>query len=63
MEQLVRPTKRLGDRFAWGSGIYLVLNFMLLIAEVRWHVLARLTAWDISELKTLTVMLGQLAHH
>jgi len=63
MEQLVRPTKRLGKRFAWGATVYLALNFVLLIAEARWHILARLTVWDISELKTLTVMLAQLAAH
>jgi hypothetical protein len=63
MEHLVRPTKRIGTRFAWGAWIYLALNFALLVAEARWHVLARLTLWDVAELKTLTVMLGQLAHY
>lgn len=62
MERLVRPAKRIGQRFAWGAGIYLALNFLLLLAEAQWHILARLTVWDISELKTLTVMLGQLTH-
>jgi hypothetical protein len=63
MEHLVRLTKPVGTRFAWGAGVYLALNFVLLGVEARWHVLARLTVWDISELKTLTVMLGQLMHH
>jgi hypothetical protein len=63
MEQLVRPTKRVGKRFAWGAGVYLALNFLLLAAEARWHILARLTVWDISELKTLSAMLGQTMHH
>ena len=63
MQQLVRPTKRLGKRFAWSAGIYLALNFLLLAAEMRWHILARLTVWDISELKTLSVMLAQTMHH
>ncbi|HVR46035.1 MAG TPA: hypothetical protein VMT95_05310 [Candidatus Binatia bacterium] len=63
MEQLVRPTKRVGKRFAWGAGVYLALNFVLLVVEAQWHVLARLTVWDISELKTLTAMLAQLAAH
>ena len=63
MEHLVRPTKRVGTRFAWGTGIYLALNLLLVAAEVRWHILARLTVWDISELKTLGSMLGQLPHH
>jgi hypothetical protein len=62
MEQLVRPTKRLGKRFAWGAAAYLALNFLLLAAEARWHILARLTVWDISELKTLGTMLSQLHH-
>ena len=63
MERLVSPTKHVGTRFASGAMIYLVLNFVLLVAEARWHILARLTIWDISELKTLTVMLAQLAAH
>lgn len=63
MEQLVSPMKRVGKRFAWGAGVYLTLNFVLLAVEAQWHVLARLTVWDISELKTLTMMLGQLAAH
>lgn len=63
MQQLVRPTKRLGKRFAWGASVYLGLNFLLLIVEARWHILARLTVWDITELKTLTVMLSQGMHH
>ncbi len=63
MEQLVRPTKRVGQRFAWGAGIYLALNFLLVVAEAQWHILARLTVWDISALKTLTVMLSQTMHH
>ncbi|HEY6325525.1 MAG TPA: hypothetical protein VIW73_03275 [Candidatus Cybelea sp.] len=63
MEWLVSPTKRVGTRFAWGAGAYLALNFLLLVVEARWHVLARLTVWDISELKTLTAMLAQLATH
>ncbi len=63
MERLVRPTKHMGQRFRLGALVYLALNFALLVAEAQWHVLARLTVWDISELKTLTVMLAQAAHH
>lgn len=63
MEQLARPTKRIGKRFAWGAGAYLALNLILVGAEARWHILARLTVWDISELKTLSSMLSQIMHH
>lgn len=63
MEQLVRPTKRLGKRFAWGAAGYLTINFLLLAVEARWHILAKLTVWDISELKTLSSMLVQTLHH
>ncbi len=63
MERLVRPTKHMGQRFKLGALVYLALNFALLVAEVQWHILARLTVWDISELKALTVMLSQAAHH
>ena len=63
MEHLAIPTKRVGTRFAWGAGFYLALNFVLLLAEARWHIIARLTIWDIAELKTLATMLGQLMHH
>jgi hypothetical protein len=63
VEQLVRPTKRLGKRFAWGAGIYLAINFLLVAAEARWHILARLTVWDINELKTAGTMLSQIMLH
>jgi hypothetical protein len=63
MEHLVRVPKWFAARYAWGAGFYLALNFLILAVEARWHFLYRLTAWDISELKTLATLLSQGVHH
>jgi hypothetical protein len=63
MEHLMRVPKWFGSRYAWGAGFYLALNFLLLAAEARWHLLYQLTVWDISELKTLALLVSQGVHH
>jgi hypothetical protein len=41
----------------YGAIIYWGLNVALVIAEMRWHLLARLTSWDIEQFVTLAKML------
>lgn len=62
MEQLAGPAKRIGRRFAYGAAVYWALNVILVAAELRWHILYRLTLWDIEQLKTLAPIFAQLTH-
>jgi hypothetical protein len=62
MELLARPTNRIASRFAYGAAVYWGLNVILLAAEARWHVLLRLTLWDVAEIKTLAPLLARLLH-
>lgn len=59
----MRVPKWLGARYAWGAGFYLALNFLILAVEARWHLLYRLTLWDIAEFKTLALLVSQGTHH
>jgi len=54
--ELLRLPGGIASRFAYGAIAYWGLNIALVIAEMRWHLLARLTAWDIAELVTLARM-------
>ncbi len=59
--QLLAPARhRLFSRFAYGAAAYWALNALLLLAEARWHVLYRLTMWDLAQLRTL---LAVTQHH
>jgi len=49
-------------RWVYGAAVYWALNIALLFAEMQWHVLSRLTVWDIEELKSLVPMIQQLVH-
>lgn len=40
-------------RFIYGAVVYWALNIALLFAEMQWHVLSRLTVWDIETLRSL----------
>jgi hypothetical protein len=62
MDQPVRPTHRTAQRSAYGILVYWALNGTLLFAEAQWHVLSRLTAWDIGQFSSLVPLLGKLAH-
>ncbi len=42
-----------------GMVVYWTLNAGLLLAEARWHILTRLTLWDISQIHS---MIPGLAH-
>lgn len=54
--ELLRLPRGIASRFTYGAIAYWGLNVALVIAEMRWHFLARLTVWDISELVTLAKM-------
>lgn len=41
---------------------YLLLNAILLVEEARFHLLYRLTVWDISELRLFGILLGHQLH-
>jgi hypothetical protein len=59
MELLARATGRLFFRYRYGLWAYWFINAALVVAEVRWHVLYRLTIWDVS---TLVTLVGQIHH-
>lgn len=50
------------QRSVYGVVAYWALNLVLVGAEARWHILTRLTLYDISQLKTLGSLLVKLAH-
>ena len=62
MQRLTRITKRVLSGLAHGSLAYLGLNAILLVEEARFHLLYRLTVWDISELRLMGLLLGQKLH-
>ena len=62
MVRLARIATRLGPRFAFGAAAYWAVNLALLVAELRWHVLTKLTLFDIEQLKGLGPTLSQLLH-
>lgn len=59
MELLARSTTRLFFRYRYGLWAYWFLNATLIVVEARWHVLTRLTLWDIT---TLVRLAGGFAH-
>jgi hypothetical protein len=59
---LARRVNRVLPRLAYGAVIYWGLNAALVLAELRWHVLYRLTVWDASQLQTIVPVLGKLFH-
>jgi hypothetical protein len=54
---VIRP-----KRLLFGAVVYWALNIALLFAEVQWHVLSRLTVWDIETLRSLVPMTAELVH-
>lgn len=62
MAELAGPVKRMARRFTYGAVVYWALNVILLAVELRWHVLYRLTVWDIEQLRTLAPIFAQLTH-
>ncbi len=39
-----------------------MLNIALVAAEAKWHLIYRLTMWDITQLRMLAPLFAQLAH-
>jgi hypothetical protein len=60
MQLLARPPARFRGPAAYGFAAYWGLNLVLLLAELRWHVLSRLTVWEFSTLRDYII---QTAHH
>ena len=62
MERLAQVPNRLAQRTLYGTTAYWMLNIVLVAAEMRWHLLYRLTVWDLSTLKTLGPLLAKHLH-
>lgn len=62
MQRLTRFLKRVLSGLAHMSLAYLLLNAILLVEEARFHLLFRLTVWDISELRLFGLLLGHQLH-
>jgi hypothetical protein len=59
MDTLARRPTRIASRFLFGTVAYWTLNVALVAEEIRWHLLYRLTLWDISQLKAI----GPVIYH
>ena len=62
MQRLTRFARRVLSGLAHGSLAYLGLNAILLVEEARFHLLYRLTVWDISTLRLVALLVGQKLH-
>jgi hypothetical protein len=63
MVSLLRVAKRSGARAFYYVAAYWMLNIALVVAEARWHLIYKLTLWDIAELRSLGPLFSHLAHH
>ena len=63
MEQIRPATHRVVKRSMYGVVTYFAMNFLVLAAELRWHVLTKLTVYDVTQFKTHLPMIGKLLHH
>ncbi|HEY1867119.1 MAG TPA: hypothetical protein VGG70_02415 [Candidatus Cybelea sp.] len=63
MEQIRPARNRVVHRSMFGLVTYCALNFAVLAAEARWHVLTKLTLYDVAQIKTLLPMIARLLHH
>jgi hypothetical protein len=61
MREPNRPVIR-PKRLLYGAIAYWALNIALLFAEMQWHILSRLTVWDIEQIKSLVPMIQELVH-
>jgi hypothetical protein len=59
MELLARTAYQLFSRYRYGLWGYWFVNAALIVVEARWHILSRLTLWDIT---TLIRLVGTLSH-
>lgn len=62
MQMLAPARRRFVSRFTHGFIIYWALNGLLLLEEARWHLLYRLTIWDIAQIRTLGLMIAHVHH-
>jgi hypothetical protein len=58
MQLLARARNRLPASLSYGFVAYWTLNALLIAEEARWHLLYRLTIWDVAALRTLGLMLA-----
>ena len=63
MDMLARGPSRLASRFVFGTAAYWTLNVALLLAEARWHILYRLTMWDVTQLRAIAPVLYHAVHN
>jgi hypothetical protein len=59
VDLLARTTSHYLLRYRYGVWAYWFANAALVVAEARWHVLTRLTVWDLA---TLIKLVGAMAH-
>jgi hypothetical protein len=62
MVRLGRRSTRPGFKSLYYVAAYWILNIALVLIEARWHVIYRLTLWDISEFEKLGPLFAKLAH-
>ena len=62
MQRLARPRATFGSRLAFGAVMYWTLNAALLFQEARWHLLYRLTLWDVAQLRAIGIALASTTH-
>ena len=62
MVRLLRPANRSGIRPAYYVAGYWVLNIALVAAEAKWHLIYRLTLWDITQLRMLAPLFARMVH-
>ena len=53
MVRVTRAFSHIASRAARLGAGYLGVNVLLPAAEAKWHLLSRLTIWDLREMKTL----------
>ena len=59
MERATRAFSHIASRVARLGAGYLGVNVLLLAAEAKWHVVSRLTIWDVREMKTLAYLVSE----
>lgn len=62
MDMLARRPNRVASRFLYGSAAYWCLNVVLAVEEIKWHLIYRLTLWDISQLRAIGPLLLRAVH-
>lgn len=50
------------SRFGFGGAFYIAANYLLLAGEARWHLLYKLTAYDLAVIQALAPRLAKLIH-